>query len=137
MEVSGSKSVANVVDLRTKFSAVFSRYPVRTKAARFLEHSASRLNRKEIAKFRIPASAKVVDEVNRSCVRRLVTGMDSGGKKGSRARLRQLKKGCLGGARLAFESIVEELRRFAARMPPVDSATGSVCFPRSFSALAD
>jgi hypothetical protein len=48
---------------------------------RFLEHSASRLNRKEIAKFRIPASAKVMDEFNGSCARRLVTGMDSGGKK--------------------------------------------------------
>ena len=48
-----------------------------------------------------------------------------------------LKKGCLGGTRLAFESIVEEVRRFVARMPPVDSTTGSVCCPRSFSALGD
>jgi hypothetical protein len=69
----------------------------------------------------------------------LVTGMDSGGKKGSSlAGSRQLrKKGCLGGTRLAFESIVEEVRRFVACMPPVDSTTGSACFPWSFSALAD
>jgi hypothetical protein len=48
-----------------------------------------------------------------------------------------LKKGVWGESRLAFESIVEEVRRFVARMPPVDSTTGSVCFPRSFSALED
>jgi hypothetical protein len=51
--------------------------------ARFLEHSASHSNRKEIAKFRIPASAKVLEEFNGSCARRLVIGMDSGGKMGS------------------------------------------------------
>ena len=40
-------------------------------------------------------------------------------------------------AGFAFESIVEEVRRFVAGMPPVDSTTGSVCCPRSFSALGD
>jgi hypothetical protein len=29
----------------------------------------------------------------------------------------------------------EEVRRFVARMPPADSTTGLVCYPRSFSAL--
>ena len=48
-----------------------------------------------------------------------------------------LKKGVWGESRLAFESIVEEVRRFVARMPPVDSTTGWVCCPRSFSALGD
>jgi hypothetical protein len=47
------------------------------------------------------------------------------------------KKGVWGESRLAFESIVKEVRRFVARMPPVDSTTGSVCCPRSFSALGD
>jgi hypothetical protein len=47
------------------------------------------------------------------------------------------KKGVWGESRLAFESIVEEVRWFVARMPPVDSTTGSVCCPRSFSALRD
>jgi hypothetical protein len=31
----------------------------------------------------------------------------------------------------------KEVRRFVARIPPVDSTTGSVCFPRSYSALED
>jgi hypothetical protein len=48
-----------------------------------------------------------------------------------------LKKGVWGESRLAFESIVEEIRQFVACMPPVDSTTGSVCSPRSFSALGD
>jgi hypothetical protein len=48
-----------------------------------------------------------------------------------------LKRGVWGESGLAFESIVEEVRRFVARMPPVDSTTGSVCCPRSFSALGD
>src|SRR6202008_1975609 len=48
------------------------------------------------------------------------------------------KKGSLGGIKVRlFESIVEEVRRVVARMPPVDSTTGSVCCPRSFSALRD
>ena len=42
-----------------------------------------------------------------------------------------------GERRSAFESIVEEVRRFVARMPPVDSTTGSVCFQWNFSALED
>ena len=48
-----------------------------------------------------------------------------------------LKKGVWGESRLTFESIVEEVRRFVTRMPPVDSTTGSVCCPWSFSALED
>jgi hypothetical protein len=40
---------------------------LKLKTARFLEHSSSRLNRKEIAKFRIPASGKVLAEFNGSC----------------------------------------------------------------------
>ena len=48
-----------------------------------------------------------------------------------------LKKGVWGESRLTFESIVEEVRRFVARMPPVDSTTGSVCCLWSFSALGD
>src|ERR1700726_449672 len=48
-----------------------------------------------------------------------------------------LKKGVWRESRLTFESIVEEVRRFVARMPPVDSTTGLVCYPRSFSALGD
>ena len=51
--------------------------------------------------------------------------------------LRFGRKGSLGGINLAFESIVEEVRRFVARMPPVDSTTGSICFPRNFPAPAD
>jgi hypothetical protein len=47
------------------------------------------------------------------------------------------RKGVWGESGLAFESIVEEVRRFVARRPPVDSTTGSVCCPRSFSALED
>jgi len=48
------------------------------------------------------------------------------------------EEGSLGGIEVRlFESIVEEVRRFVARMPPVDSTTGSVCCPRSFSALGD
>src|SRR6516225_1246991 len=39
--------------------------------------------------------------------------------------------------RSAFESIVEEVRRFVARMPPVDYSTGSACCPRNYSALGD
>src|SRR5262249_50636950 len=50
---------------------------------------------------------------------------------------RHKKRGVWGESRLAFESIVEEVRRFVARMPPVDSTTGSGCCPRSFSALGD
>jgi hypothetical protein len=51
---------------------------------------------------------------------------------------RRLKKGSLGGIEVRlFEFIVEEVRRFVARMPPVYSTTGSVCFPGSFSALGD
>ena len=34
-------------------------------------------------------------------------------------------------------SIVEEVRRFVARVPPVDSTTGSAGRPRSFSARGD
>src|SRR5258705_10271165 len=48
-----------------------------------------------------------------------------------------LKKGVWGESGLAFESIVEEVRRFVARMPPVDSTTGSVCCLWSFSAPED
>jgi hypothetical protein len=48
-----------------------------------------------------------------------------------------LKKGVWGEPRLIFESIVEEVRRFVARMPPVDSTTGSVCCLWIFSALGD
>ena len=48
-----------------------------------------------------------------------------------------LKKGVWGESRLAFESIVEEVRRFVARMPPVDSTTGWVCCLWSFSASED
>jgi hypothetical protein len=44
-------------------------------------HSGSRLNRKEITKFRIPASAKILDEFNGSCARRWVTGVNSGRQK--------------------------------------------------------
>src|SRR6516164_3539350 len=40
-----------------------------------------------------------------------------------------------GERRSAFESIVEEVRRFVARMPPVDYSTGSACCPRNYSAL--
>jgi hypothetical protein len=47
------------------------------------------------------------------------------------------KKGVWGESRLAFESIVEEVRRFVARMPPVYSTTGSACCSRSLSALGD
>ena len=36
-----------------------------------------------------------------------------------------LKKGVWGESRLTFEFIVEEVRRFVARMPPVDSTTGT------------
>ena len=48
-----------------------------------------------------------------------------------------LKKGVWGESRLVFESIVEEVRRFVARMPPSDLTTGSACCSRSFSALGD
>ena len=49
-----------------------------------------------------------------------------------------LKRGVWGESRLGFsESIVEEVRRFVAGMPPVDSTTGSACFPWNFSALRD
>ena|ERR1700752_2675427 len=48
-----------------------------------------------------------------------------------------LKKGILGGIKLAFESIVEEVRRFVARMPPADYSAGSACYLRNFSALGD
>ena len=48
-----------------------------------------------------------------------------------------IKKGVWGESRLDFESIVEEVRRFVARMPPADSTTGLACCPRSFSALGD
>jgi hypothetical protein len=51
--------------------------------------------------------------------------------------LRRLKTGVWGDQGLAFESIVKEVRQFAARMPPADYSTGLVCFPRSFSALGD
>ena len=47
------------------------------------------------------------------------------------------KKGVWGESRLDFESIVEEVRRFVARMPPADSTTGLACCLRSFSALGD
>ena len=48
------------------------------------------------------------------------------------------KKGSLGGIQVRlFESIVEEVRRFVARMPPVYSTTGSACCSRSLSALGD
>ena len=46
-------------------------------------------------------------------------------------------RGFRGGSRLAFESIVEEVRRFVARMPPVDYSAGSACYLRNFSALGD
>jgi hypothetical protein len=39
-----------------------------------------------------------------------------------------LKKESGGESRLAFESIVEESQAVVARMPPVDSTTGSVCY---------
>ena len=42
-----------------------------------------------------------------------------------------------GESRLAFESIVEEVRRFVARMPPADYSVGSACYLRNFSALGD
>src|SRR5277367_6521286 len=48
-----------------------------------------------------------------------------------------IKKGVWGESRFDFESIVKEVRRFVARMPPADSTTGLACCPRSFSALAD
>ena len=48
-----------------------------------------------------------------------------------------LKRGFWGESRLAFESIVEEVRRFVARMPPVDYSAGSACYLRNFSALGD
>ena len=46
-------------------------------------------------------------------------------------------RGFLGESRLAFESIVEEVRRFVARMPPADYSAGSACYLRKFSALGD
>ena len=46
-------------------------------------------------------------------------------------------RGFLGESRLAFESIVEEVRRFVARMPPADYSAGSACYLRNFSALGD
>ena len=48
-----------------------------------------------------------------------------------------IKKGVWGESRFDFESIVEEVRRFVARMPPADSTTGLACCLRSFSALGD
>jgi hypothetical protein len=48
-----------------------------------------------------------------------------------------IKKGVWGESGLDFESIVEEVRRFVARMPPADSTTGLACCLRSFSALGD
>jgi hypothetical protein len=48
-----------------------------------------------------------------------------------------IKKGVWGESRFDFESIVEEVRRFVAGMPPADSTTGLACCLRSFSALGD
>ena len=48
-----------------------------------------------------------------------------------------IKKGVWGESRLNFESIVEEVRRFVARMPPADSTTALACCLRNFSALGD
>jgi hypothetical protein len=49
-----------------------------------------------------------------------------------------LKRGVWGESRLGFfKSIVEDVRRFVASMPPVDSTAGLDCCPRSFSALGD
>ena len=48
-----------------------------------------------------------------------------------------IKKGVWGESRFDFESIVEEVRRFVARMPPADSTTGLACCLPSFSALGD
>jgi hypothetical protein len=48
-----------------------------------------------------------------------------------------IKKGVWGESRFNFESIVEEVRRFVARMPPADSTTGLACCLRNFSALGD
>ena len=50
---------------------------------------------------------------------------------------RRCSAGSLGESSLDFESMVEEVRRFVARMPPADSTTGSGCCPWSFSALGD
>jgi hypothetical protein len=50
---------------------------------------------------------------------------------------RRKKRGFWGESRLAFESIVEEVRRFVARMPPADYSAGSACYLRNFSALGD
>jgi hypothetical protein len=41
----------------------------------------------------------------------------------------------LGGSRLDFSFIFEEVRRFVARMHLADETTGLTCYPRSFSAL--
>jgi hypothetical protein len=38
-----------------------------------------------------------------------------------------IKNGVWGESRLTFESIVEEVRRFVARMPPADSTTALAC----------
>ena len=48
-----------------------------------------------------------------------------------------IKKGVWGESRFDFESIVKEVRRFVARMPPADSTAGLACCLRSFSALGD
>jgi hypothetical protein len=48
-----------------------------------------------------------------------------------------IKKGVWGESRFDFESIVEGVRRFVARMPSADSTTGLACCLRSFSALGD
>jgi hypothetical protein len=48
-----------------------------------------------------------------------------------------IKKGVWGESRFDFESIVEEVRRFVARMPPADSTTGLACCLWSFSAVGD
>jgi len=62
-ESSGDKIVVNCSQSTYKiFSCVFESILFELKMARFLKHSGSRLNRKEIAKFRIHASAKVLDE---------------------------------------------------------------------------
>jgi hypothetical protein len=45
---------------------------------------------------------------------------------------RRCSAGSLGESSLDFESMVEEVRRFVARMPPADSTTGSGCCPWSF-----
>ena len=57
-------------------------------------------------------------------------------RKNSRSQI-GIKKGVWGESRFDFESIVKEVRRFVARMPPADSTTGLACCLRSFSALAD